>query len=132
MLGKLLSPFTTATAGGIAFRDFFIALGSLIAAASSLGWLSDAQAAYLKQVLDAILGNWAPLTLVVGTLMYGGMTIYRSALFAMSNKAAEVAKQVDAKVAPSAPVVINTPPGVPDIVVAGTGTPPSTSARGPG
>lgn len=124
LLGGLAAPFTTATAGGTAFRDFFIAAGVVIAMFGTLGILSQAQVDYIQHVSEVISGNWPAITTVVGFLMYIGMSIYRSVSFSMSDKAMDVGKKIDAEVAPAAPITIVTPEGQADIEVPGVSVKP--------
>lgn len=117
MLGKLLAPFTTARASGVAFRDVFIMVGVLIGALGSLGVLSPEQVAGLRRAVEDISGQWPQIMLALGTLMTVGMTIYRAVFKSSSDKAAEAGKRIDAEVPKDDAVVIKTPPGTPDIVV---------------
>lgn len=117
MLGKLLSPFTTARASGVAFRDIFIMVGVLIGALGSLGILSADQVATLRHVVEDVSGQWPQITFSVGSLMAIGMSVYRSIAKSSSDKAAEAGKRIDAEVPKDAPVIIKTPSGQPDIVV---------------
>lgn len=82
------------------------AIASLAAALVTHGFLSPDQNAFISDNLDKIVGA----LVVLGTVAY--------ALFKRpSSKALEVAKQVDAKVPASSPVVVKTPAGQQDIVV---------------
>lgn len=117
MLGKLLTPFTTATAGGTVFRDVFIMAGSIITLLGLLGVLSSEQVDALKKVITDISGNWPAIAAAFGLLMASGMSIYRALFMSSSNKAAEAAHKIDAELPPSARVEIVTPPGQPNIVV---------------
>jgi len=110
MLSKLLTPFTTAAPVGVAMRDFITGIGAILAMLGVLGFLTDDQVAELTRQAPAVLT-------AIGTLIYGAMTIYRSLTKSSSDKAAEAAKQIDAKVPKEAQVVIKTPGGRPDIVV---------------
>jgi len=115
MLGKLLSPFTTATAGGTVFRDLFIAAGAIITILGALGVVSQDQVDALRAAVTKI-SDHAVLT-AVGVLMAVGMSAYRAIFKSSSNKAAEASKRIDAEMPKDAPVIIKTPSGQPDIVV---------------
>lgn len=119
MLGTLLKPFTTATAGGTAFRDLFLAAGVIIGMLGTLGVLDAAQVQKLRAVVETISGQWPALVIAFGTIMTAGMSIYRSLNFSSSDKALEAAKQIDEKIAPDMPVIIKTPGNAPDIKVSG-------------
>jgi hypothetical protein len=110
MLGKLLKPLTTAAPLGVATRDLVTGIGAILAMLGILGFLTDEQVAELTKQAPALLT-------ALGTLIYVSMSIYRALFKSSSDKAAEVAKEVDAKIDPNSPVVIKTPAGVPDITV---------------
>lgn len=107
-----MNPITTARPVGVAVRDGIVIAGSIIAVLGVLGLLSPEQVAELTQAAPAFMT-------ALGAVITGGMSIYRVVTKSHSDKAAEVAKEVDAKVPAAAPVEIKTPPGVPDIVVPG-------------
>ena len=110
MLDKLLSPLTTATSLGVAVRYVTTILGSIIAILGILGWLTPEQAEALTQQVPVLLAAIAALVSAV-------IPLYAIWTKSSSDKAAEAAKEIDKKVPASAPVVIQTPAGVPDIVV---------------
>lgn len=107
-----MNPITTARPVGVAVRDGVVVIGSIIAVLGVLGLLTPEQVAELTQAAPAFMT-------ALGAVLAGGMSIYRVVTKSHSDKAAEVAKEVDAKVPAAAPVEIKTPPGVPDIVVSG-------------
>lgn len=112
MLGKLLTPFTTATATGVSVRYITTVITTIIAIVGILGWLSpEQQEALTKQIPDLITAIAGLIAIVIP--LYGIITK------SSSDKAAEVAKQVDAKMPPAAPVKIATPGAAPDILVPG-------------
>lgn len=117
MLSKLLTPFTTATAGGVVFRDLFIAVGAIISLLGIVGALTPQQAAELRQTVDEISGQWPQIVAAFGVIMAAGMSAYRAIAKSMSNRAAEVAKVTDESVPVDMPVRIQTPANVPDIIV---------------
>jgi mitochondrial fission protein ELM1 len=68
----------------------------------------------------AVLTEQAPILFTaLGTVIAVGMGIYRNRTKASSDKAAEVAKEVDAKIPKADPVIVQTPGLQPNIVVAG-------------
>lgn len=79
---------------------------SIMAAVFTRGWISPEQNAILSQNLDIIVSALIGL----GTVVYA--LIKRP-----SEKALDAAKAIDKQVPPSAPVVIQTPAGRPDIVI---------------
>jgi len=117
ILTSILKPFTTAKAGGVVLRDVVIAVGSIIALLGILGVLTPQQVADLTKAVEDLSGQWPAIVAAFGTLMAVGMSIYRTLTKSSSDKAAEVAKEVDAKVPVASPVVIKTPEGKPDIIV---------------
>ena len=121
MLGKLLAPFTTATAGGTIFRDVFIMIGTMLTLLSLVGVLTPAQVEELRSVVDEISGQWPQIMTAVGFIMAAGMSIYRAVFKSSSNKAAVAAKEIDKAVPFEEPVRILTPAGSPDIIVTAEG-----------
>jgi uncharacterized membrane protein YebE (DUF533 family) len=115
MLGKLLTPLTTAQPIGVVIRDIVVALGTILATLSSLGLLTAEQIAMIQKYLDAVADP--AFLAAVGALITIGMMAYRAVAKSSSDKAAEAAKQIDAKLPPSEPVVIKTPAGSADIRV---------------
>lgn len=120
MLGNLLKPFTTATAGGTVFRDVFIMISTMLGLLGMVGVLSPEQVEELKKIVEDLSGQWPAIMLALGTIGAAGMSIYRALFKSSSNKAAEVAKEVDAKIPPAETVVIKTPGDQADIRVAAT------------
>lgn len=110
MFDKLLTPLTTATSTGVAIRYITTIVGSIVAILGVLGWLTPEQSDALTREIPGLLG-------AVGGLVAVGITTYATLTKAFSNKAAEAAKAIDSQVPTSAPVVIQTPAGVPDIVI---------------
>lgn len=110
MLSKLLTPFTTATAAGVSVRYITTILTTVIAIVGILGWLTPEQQEALTALVPGLLAAVSGLIAVLVPI-YGVLTK------SSSDKAAAVAKAVDAKVPAQAPVIIKTPAGKPDIVV---------------
>lgn len=117
MLDKLLSPLTTARPVGTIIRDVLVALGAIIAILGTIGVLTEDQVAAIKQQIEIISGQAPALLLAGGVLVTAITSILRTVKFSSSDKAAEVAKEVDDKIPAASTVVIPTPEGVPDIVV---------------
>lgn len=102
--------FTTSAPIGVLMRDIALALGSVLTVLGVLGLLSD------EQVRD--LTEQAPvLFTALGAVIAAAVSIYRTVTKSSSDKAAEVAKQVDEKLPASETVVIRTPGKQADIVV---------------
>lgn len=96
MLDKIFSPFTTAAPVGVAIRDVVVAIGVILGTLGTLGMLSAEQVDQFRSYLETITDP-AVLT-SVGVLMTAAMSIYRTFWKSSSDKAAEVAKQIDAKI----------------------------------
>jgi hypothetical protein len=118
MLDKLLSPLTTARPVGTVIRDVLVALGAIVAILGTIGVLTEDQVAAIKEQIEVLSGQAPALLLAGGVLITAITSILRTVKFSSSDKAAEVAKQVDDKIPPAATVVIETPAGTPDIRVA--------------
>ncbi len=101
---------TTAAASGVLVRYLSTILGTIVATTVTLGYLNAEQGQVISQNIDVILG-------AIGAIVAASLPIYAAIFKSSSDKAAEVAKQVDQKIAPEKTVVIETPPGQPDIVV---------------
>jgi hypothetical protein len=96
MLGKLLTPFTTAAPLGVAMRDVVVSIGVILAMLGTLGLLTPEQVDQIKDYLATITD---PAVLAAfGVLMGTGMSIYRIIAKSMSDRGAEVAKETDAKI----------------------------------
>lgn len=108
MLAKILKPFVTSAATGVTTRYLTVIISTAITVLGLLGWLDAGQVAALKGTVPELLAAVTGLITVL-------VTAYAILTKSSSDKAAEVAKEVDAN--PGAPVVIKTPAGVPDIVV---------------
>lgn len=107
-----LSIFTTAEPVGVATRDLVVVAGAVLAVLGALGLLDEEQ---VKALTEAAPG----LFLAIGSLATIGTSVYRTLMKSSSDKATEIAKEVDAKIPPSMPVEIKTPGDQPDIKVAG-------------
>lgn len=110
MLGKLLSPLTTASSIGVAIRYLTTIAGSIIAILGILGWLTPEQSEALTKQVPELLA-------AIGALVAAAIPLYAIWTKSSSDKAAEVAKEVDKKIPPEATVRIPTPGAAPDIVV---------------
>ena len=105
-----VNPLTTTTTIGVITRYAIAIVGPMIGAMALLGWVDQATADSITEQFNVFVG-------ALGTL--AGMVVVAYAAWTKSNsdKASEVANEVDANVPPDAPVVIKTPEGVADIVV---------------
>lgn len=110
MLKKILSPFTTATAGGVVTRYATIILSTALTILGLLNWLSPEQ-------IEALRGSIPDFVEALSALVGVAVVIYGVITKSSSDKAAEAAKQIDAKLPPDAPVKIETPGPQPNIVV---------------
>jgi hypothetical protein len=117
MLEKLLKPLTTARAGGVVFRDAFIAVGALITLLGIVGVLTPDQVIELKRVVEDISGQWPAIAMALGALMTAGMSFYRAIYKSSSDRAAEVAKQVDEKLPPNVGMTLTTPGDLPNLTL---------------
>lgn len=117
MLDKLLSPLTTARPIGTVIRDMFVALGAILSIVGALGLLTEEQVATIRQQIEILSGQAPALVMAFGVIVAAITSILRTLKFSSSDKAAEVAQEVDKKIPPAATVKIPTPDGVPDIVV---------------
>lgn len=117
MLDKLLSPLTTARPIGTVIRDMFVALGAILSIVGALGLLTEEQVATIRQQIEILSGQAPALVMAFGVFVAAVTSILRALKFSSSDKAAEVAKEVDKKIPPEAAVRIPTPGAAPDIVV---------------
>lgn len=112
MLGKLLTPLTTASSVGVAIRYLSTIVGSILAIVGIMGWLSADQVEELTRQVPELLA-------AVGALIALIVPLYATLTKSSSDKAAAAAKAIDAEVPKDAAVVIKTASGKPDIVVHG-------------
>lgn len=112
MLGKLLTPFTTAAAYGTATRYITVIATTALAVLGLLGVLS-------QDKVDTLRGQVPELVAAVSGLVALLIAAYGTVTKSSSDKAAEVAKKVDEQIAPDMPVIIKTPGSAPDIKVSG-------------
>lgn len=117
MLEKLLSPLTTAAPIGVAARSLLSLVLALITFLAVLGWLTPEQAEALNKTVNDIAGQLPGLIAALSAFALAALEAYRIISKSMTDKAAEAAKAIDAEVPPGAPVRIQTPEGVPDIIV---------------
>lgn len=110
MLGKLLSPFTTATSVGVGIRYLTTIATTMIAIVGILGWLTPEQVAALTQKVPELIT-------AISAVVMAAIPLYAIITKSSSDKAAEAAKQIDAKLPPAEPVEIKTPGNAPNIVV---------------
>jgi len=115
MLGKIFSPLTTPTSVGVAIRYLTTIAGSVLAILGILDWLTPEQVTELTKQVPKLMG-------AIGALMTIGVPTYATITKSSSDKAAVAAKQIDAKLPASEPVIIKTSAGKPDIVVSKNAT----------
>jgi hypothetical protein len=111
------NPLTTATSLGVAIRYLITIVGSVTAILGIVGWLTPEQVAELSQKVQDISAQLPGLVAAVSGIVALIVPLYAMATKSSSDKAAEVAKEVDKHIPDSASVTIKTPEGVPDIVV---------------
>lgn len=107
MLSKLFSPLTTAAPIGVAIRDAVVAVGVLLTTLGTLGLLSAEQRDAVQHWITTV--SDPSVIAAVGVLLGLGMSIYRQVTKSMTDKAAEVAKEVDAKVPKDDTVTVKSP-----------------------
>ncbi len=117
LLGKILTPLTTPTAGGTAFREILQAILVILAAVSTLGILPQSTLDWLNHAINAFLDPKVLAALSV--LGWGALGIYRTLYKSRSVPGDEAAKQVDNIMAgEKKDAVVKTPGNLPDIKVA--------------
>lgn len=109
--------FTTANSAGVVLRYLGTILGSLLAIAGILGVLTPEEIASITAKVRDISAQLPELLTAIGALMAIVIPTYAAVTKASSDKAAEVAKEVDKLVPPEQTVVIKTPVGIPDVIV---------------
>lgn len=112
MLEKILSPFTTAKASGVATRDITMMIGAILAILGALGFLTPEQ-------VEALTSQAPVMFTAAGVILAGAVSTYRVLTKSSSDKAAEAAKKIDAELPASAKVEIVTPGDKPNIIVPG-------------
>lgn len=111
MLGKLFKPFVTSAASGVSTRYLTVIVSTAVTVLGLLGFLDDAQVEALKVSVPELMTALA-------ALIAAAVPVYAAVTKSHSDKASEAAKAIDTRIDPAAPVVIKTPAGVPDIVIA--------------
>lgn len=115
MFTKLIEPFTTSKPIGVAVRDVAVSLGVILAMLGTLGMLTPDQVEEIKGYLATVTD---PAVLAAfGVLLGTGTSIYRTLTKSHTDKAAKVAKEVDAKIPKADDVTIQTAGHQPNIVV---------------
>lgn len=117
MFKKLTNPLTTASSLGVALRYISTIVGSIITILAIVGWLTQEQVAELNRMIEQISLQVPGLVAAISGLVPLIITLYAILTKSSSDKAAAAAKKIDAELPPSAPVIIKTPDGVPDIKV---------------
>ena len=119
MLEKLLSPVTTATSAGVAFRYLATIVSSLLTIVSIIGWLTPEQVQDIGEKVRLITAQLPELVTAVTALIPIAITMYATVTKSSSDKAATAAKAIDKAIPAGDTVFIKTPVGTPDIVVHG-------------
>ena len=119
---KIFNPLTTATSLGVAIRYLITIAGSILAILGILGWLTPDQVQALSQKVQDISAQLPGLLAAVSGLVALIVPLYSMATKSSSDKAAEVAKEIDKKMPAESDVMIKTPGIAPDIFVAGKET----------
>lgn len=117
MLGKLLSPLTTASSIGVTLRYLTAVVGSVLTILGILGLLTPEQIEAIQKQVETLTANLPALLTAVGALITAWVTFYAAITKSSSDKAAETAKQIDAKIPPAETVVVKTAAGQSDIIV---------------
>lgn len=112
-LATLISPFTTSSQLGVIIRYATTIVGGVLTVLGILGWLTPEQS---EEITRAIPGVLTAIAAVITALV----PLYAIITKSSSDKAAEVAKEVDKKIPVADTVRITTPGAAPDIVVSGT------------
>ncbi len=110
MLKLLLKPFVTSAASGVSTRYLTVIVSTALTVLGLLGWLDDSQVDALKDAVPELLA-------AVTALIAAGVPIYAAITKSSSDRAAEAAKQIDAKIPKAEPVVIKGASKAPSIVV---------------
>lgn len=106
----MFNPLTTATSVGVAIRYAITIAGTILAILGILGWLTPQQVDVLSTKVPELLG-------AIGALVAAIIPLYAALTKSSSDKAASAAKEIDKQIPANSDVVIQTPQGVPDIVV---------------
>ena len=109
MLKALLKPFVTSAASGVSTRYLTVIVSTALTVLGLLGWLDDSQVEALKTAVPELLA-------AIAAVIALAVPVYATVTKSSSDKAHQAAKEIDAKVPESAPVVIKTPGAAPDIV----------------
>lgn len=105
-----MNPLTTSTSIGVIIRYTATIAGSILAILGLLGYLTPAQVDALSTKVPELIGALGALLAIV-------VPLYASITKSSSDKAAEVAKQIDQKIPPEMTVRVETPGTAPDIIV---------------
>lgn len=115
MLKTLFSPLTAAGKTGTTIRDIVMVVGAILAMLGTLGILSPEQIDTVKAHIATMTSP--PMLAAIGTIMTVGVSIYRNITKAVSAKALDAAKEIDAKLPKGEDVEIVTPGSAPNIIV---------------
>ena len=109
-IAKLGNVFTTSTSVGVAIRYLSTIAGTALAVLGLLGWLSQEQIAEINAKLPSVFE-------ALGAFIMAVVPLYAMVRQSFSDKAAEVARQIDQKIPADAQVTVPTPGNAPDIKV---------------
>lgn len=113
----MTNPLTTATSVGVAIRYAITVVSSILAIVSILGWLSPEQVQDIIEKVRLITAQVPELLTAGAGLVAILLPLYATLTKSSSDKAAAVAKAVDAAIPAAQAVIIPTPDGMADIVV---------------
>jgi hypothetical protein len=105
-----VNPLTTTTTVGVVTRYAITIIGAVVSAVAVLGWVEQATADNIMEQVNILFG-------AISALVAIGIPIYAALTKSNSDRASEVANEVDAKVSPQETVVVQTPAGQADIIV---------------
>lgn len=116
----MTNPLTTATSVGVALRYAITIAGAMATILSIIGLLTPEQATALTRTVQDVSKELPGLIAAIAGLMTVCAPLYAIVTKSHSDKAAEAAKQIDAKIPADDQVFIPTPSGQADIIVAPT------------
>jgi len=115
----MTNPLTTATSIGVAIRYSIAIASSILTIVSILGWLTPEQVAGIIEKVRMITAQVPELLTASAGLVAILMPVYAAVTKSNSDKAQVAANAIDKLIPASQTVIIETPPGRPDIVVRG-------------
>jgi len=106
----MINPVTSATSVGVAIRYAATIAATVVTILGILNWLSPQQVAELSRQVPELFG-------AIAALITALIPLYAMITKSHSDKAAAVAKAVDAAIPAAQAVIIPTPDGIADIIV---------------